>query len=83
MIKNEIKMVAAGNENFDKMQIALAIRNSTLNDEISCSLLEEEVIKSCEICNLKCICEGIGEVVEECIEETTNIVSSFKGDQKR
>jgi len=77
MVKDEIKMVAEGNEIFDKKQIALAIKNSTLNDEMSCSILKERIIKSCESCSLKCICEGIDEIVEDYVYKTTKVVNSF------
>jgi hypothetical protein len=39
MVKDEIKMMNEKSERFDKKQIALVIRNSTLDDELSCSLL--------------------------------------------
>jgi len=78
MIKNEIKMVAEGNESFDKKQIALAIKNSTLDDELGCSLLEEGIIKDCQGCSLKCICDGIDEIVKDYLEKTTKVISSFK-----
>jgi len=80
MVKDEIKMVAEENERFDKKQIALAIRNSTLDDELGCSLLEEGIIKNCEGCNLKCICDLIDEVAESYVEETTNVVCTFAVD---
>ena len=77
MVKDEIKMVAEGNESFDKKQIALAIRNSTLEDELKCSLLEEGIIKDCGVCRLKCICDGIDQIVEDYVDKTTKVLNSF------
>ena len=47
MVKDEIKMKSENSQSFDKKQVALAIRNSTLDDEMGCSLLEEGIIKGC------------------------------------
>ena len=80
MIKDGIKMITENSEKFDKKQIALAIRNSTLDDKLGCSLLEEGIIKKCQGCSLKCICDLIDEVAEAYVEETTHVVSTFKVD---
>lgn len=77
MVKNEIKMKDENSEVFDKKQIALAIRNSTLDDELSCSILEEGILKECQGCNLKDICNGIDKVVDEYVNNNTRVVSSF------
>ncbi|OOM13952.1 hypothetical protein CLOSAC_20380 [Clostridium saccharobutylicum] len=37
MTKDEIKIKSEEGEIFDRKQIALAIRNSTFNDELRCS----------------------------------------------
>ena len=80
MIRDEIKIGLEEGEVFDKKQIALAIRNSTFNDELKCSLLEEGILNKCEGCSLKCICNGIEQVVENYVEKTTDVVNSFTFD---
>lgn len=77
MIKDEIKMKSENSESFDKKQIALAIRNSTFDDELKCSLLEDGILEKCEGCGLKSICDGIDKVSEEYINETTRVVKTF------
>ena len=77
MIKDEIKMKSENSESFDKKQIALAIRNSTFDDELKCSLLEDGILDKCEGCGLKSICDGIDKVSEEYINETTRVVKTF------
>ena len=77
MIKDEIKIKTEGAQLFDKKQIALAIRNSTFDDELSCSLLEEGILEDCEKCSLKSICDKIDKVSEEYINETTRVVKTF------
>lgn len=77
MVKDEIKMKDENSEVFDKKQIALAIRNSTLDDELSCSILEEGILKKCQGCSLNGICNGIDKVVDEYVNNNTRVVSSF------
>ena len=53
MVKNEIKINSEEGEVFDKKQIALAIRNSTFDDDLKCSLLEDGILNKCEGCSLR------------------------------
>jgi len=48
-----------------------------LEATFKCSLLEERIIKDCKACSLRCICEGIDEIVEDYEENTTDVISSF------
>ena len=47
MIKDNIILGTEENKSFDKMEIALAIRNSTYEGELQCCLIENAVINSC------------------------------------
>ena len=76
MISNKIKITEEG-EVYDRLSIALAIRNSTYNDELKCSLVEQNIIKSCDICSLKFICDGIDAFSDDYIKKTTKVFSSF------
>jgi len=80
MIKDEIKMTTEYSEYYDKKEIAISIRDSTLDCELGCSLLEDEVIKDCCRCSLKFICDSIDKVAEDYVKETTNVVSAFSFD---
>ena len=73
MISNRIKITEDG-EVYDRLEIALAIRNSTYNDELKCSLMDQNIIKNCETCSLKFICDGLA---DDYIKKTTKVVSSF------
>ena len=77
MIDNNIILGTEEKISFDKMQIALAIRKESLEGGLQCLLLENNVIKSCENCNLKPICEGLERLTEDYLTSTTRIVSSF------
>lgn len=77
MIRYEIEMNSQERRVFDKKQIALAIRNSTFNDELRCSLLDDGILNKCEGCSLKYICDGIDEVVDNYVDKTTEVVNSF------
>ena len=76
MISSKIKITEEG-EVLDRKEIALAIRNSTYNDELKCSLIDQNIIKDCESCCLKLICDGIDGLVDDYINKTTKVVSSF------
>ncbi|MBD7912082.1 hypothetical protein [Clostridium cibarium] len=78
MINDEIKLRAEDAEVFDKKQIALAIRNANYEDEIACSLLEQNIIAGCDMCSLKKICEEIDKVSLEFKKSTTKVVKSFE-----
>lgn len=80
MVKNEIKIKSEEGEVFDKKQIAIAIRNSTFDDDLKCSLLEEGILNKCEGCSLKYICDGIDKVVESYVDKTTEVVNNFNFD---
>ena len=76
MISNKIKITEEG-EVYDRLNIALAIRNSTYNDEFKCSLVDQNIIKDCQSCSLKFICDGIDALADDYIKKTTKVVSSF------
>lgn len=77
MVRYEIEMNSQERIIFDKKQIALAIRNSTFNDELRCSLLDDGILNKCEGCSLKYICDGIDEVVDNYVDKTTEVVNNF------
>ncbi|GEP64183.1 hypothetical protein CBE01nite_19510 [Clostridium beijerinckii] len=60
-----------------KKQIALAIRNSTFNDELGCSLLDDGILDKCQGCSLKYICDGIDQLADSYVEKTTEVVNNF------
>ena len=76
MISNRIK-ITEEEEVYDILAIALALRNSTYDDELKCSLMEQNIIKNCESCSLKFICDGIDALLDDYIKKITNVVSSF------
>ena len=76
MISNKIKITEEG-ESYDRKEIALAIRNSTYNDELKCSLMDQNIIKDCKSCSLKYLCDGIDALSDNYIKKTTEVISSF------
>ena len=76
MISNRIKITEEG-EVYDRKEIALAIRNSTKNDELKCSLIDQNIIKDCKSCSLKYLCDGIDALSEDYIKKTTEVISNF------
>lgn len=74
MVSNRIK-ITEEEEVYGRLEIALAIRNSTYNDELNCSLMDKNIIKNCETCSL--ICDGIDGLADDYIKKITKVVSSF------
>lgn len=77
MIRDEIKIGSEVGEVFDKKQIALVIRNSTFNDDLKCSLIEDGILDKCQGCSLRYICDGIDQVVDNYVDKTTEVVNNF------
>lgn len=77
MIRDEIMISCEDRYVFDKKQIALAIRNSTFEDELSCSLLVNGILDKCEGCSFKYICDEIDKVAQDYTNKTTQVVSNF------
>ena len=61
---------------YDKMQIALAIRNSTYNDKFQCSLQNNGIL-NCQACSLQSICKDIDEAAHKYFESTTKTVKTY------
>ena len=81
MIRDEIKIGSEVGEVFDKKQIALAIRNSTFNDDLKCSMIEDGILDKCQGCSLRYICDGIDQVVDNYVDKTTEVVNNFNFEQ--
>lgn len=77
MVKDSLLINSEEGQSLDKLQIALAIKNSTYGQELSCTLLENEVIKDCEGCSLKYICHKLDELAEDYTAKTTKVINSF------
>jgi hypothetical protein len=77
MIKDKIMVSNQSAQEFDKMQIALAIKNSTLEDALTCSLLINEVISHCSYCSLKPLCDEIDQLADWYARKTTEIINSY------
>ena len=77
LIKDNIFLATEDKKGIDKVQLAIAIRNSTYGVKLRCSLLEDGVVNGCDGCNLKFICEGLEDVAQDYLECTTKIINSF------
>jgi hypothetical protein len=65
-----------GEDVYDKFAIASTVFGVSFKGA-SCSLIESQVIRSCENCNLKYICSSIDELVEDYTRKTTVVTNSF------
>lgn len=75
----EDKLIIADDSSlcFDKMRMALAIKASTYEDDLGCSLIENGILNGCSRCNLQRICEGIEEVAKDYYDSTARVLGTF------
>jgi hypothetical protein len=75
-IDNAVVKKFEGEERYDRFAIASTLFDVSFKGA-SCSVIESQVLKSCEGCNLKYMCRRIDEIVEEYTEKTTVVTNSF------
>jgi hypothetical protein len=75
-IDNSVVKKFEGEERYDRFAIASTLFDVSFKGA-SCSVIESQVLKSCEGCNLKYMCRRIDEIVEEYTEKTTVVTNSF------
>jgi len=75
-IDNQVVKNFEGEEKYDKFAIAATILDVSFKGA-SCSLIESQVVNSCDGCNLKSLCKKVDEVVEEYTEKTTVVTERF------
>lgn len=75
-VDNQVVKKFEGEERYDKFAIASTLFDVSFKGA-SCSVIESQVLKNCEGCNLKYLCGKIDEVVEDYKEKTTVVTNSF------
>ena len=78
-IDNAVVKRVEGEERYDRFAIASTMLDVSFKGA-GCSVIEAKVLKNCEGCNLKYLCNKIDEVVQDYIEKTTVVTSSFSFD---
>ena len=73
---NDVVKSFDGEEKYDKYALASILLGISFKGA-ECSLLEGQVISSCDNCNLKYLCRKAEEVVEEYVEKTTVVTERF------
>lgn len=63
-------------QRYDKFAIASTMFDVSFQGA-SCSVIESQVLKSCDACNLRFMCGKIDEVIREYTEKTTVVAASF------
>ena len=74
-MENNFEMVEG--KRYDKLHLALAIKNSTYEEELGCSLLDNQVLFNCDDCSLKKICRGVDVVAADYLKSTTKVIKEF------
>lgn len=78
MINEKIIVSSDDTQKLDKMKATLAIRNASYeNNNLSCSLLDNDIINNCNNCSLNFICEKIDGVAEDYRKSITKVINNF------
>ena len=75
-VDNAVIKKFEGEERYDRFAIASTMFGVSFKGA-TCSVIESNVLKNCEGCNLKYLCEKIDEVVKDYEEKTTVVTDSF------
>jgi hypothetical protein len=75
-VDNAVVKKFEGEDRYDRFAIASTMFDVSFKGA-SCSLIESQVLKNCEGCNLKHLCGKIDEAIEDYKESTTVVTNSF------
>ena len=75
-IDNAVVKKFEGEDRYDRFAIASTMFDVSFKGA-SCSVIESNVLNSCEGCNLKFLCRKIDEVVQDYVEKTTVVTNNF------
>jgi hypothetical protein len=75
-IDNAVVKRFEGEDRYDRFAIASTLFDVSFKGA-SCSVIESQVLNSCEACNLKYMCRRIDEIIEEYTKKTTVVTNSF------
>jgi hypothetical protein len=75
-IDNAVTKKFEGEERYDRFAIAATLFDVSFKGA-SCSVIESQVLKNCEACNLKYMCRRIDEMIEEYTKKTTVVTNKF------
>lgn len=75
-VDNAVVKKFDGERKYDKFSLASTMFDVSFKGA-TCSVIESQVLKNCDSCNLKYICKKIDEIVGEYTDNTTVVTGSF------
>ena len=75
-VDNAVVKKIEGEDRYDRFAIASTMFDVSFKGA-TCSVIESQVLKSCEGCNLRYLCNKIDEVVQDYTEKTIVVSNSF------
>ncbi len=75
-IDNAVVKKLEGGEVYDKFAITATLLDVSFKGA-SCSILEAQIVKSCEECNMRYLCGKVDEIVKDYREKTTVVTDRF------
>ena len=75
-VDNAVVKKIEGEDRYDRFAIASTMFDVSFKGA-TCSVIESQVLKSCQGCNLRYLCNKIDEVVQDYTEKTIVVSNSF------
>jgi hypothetical protein len=75
-VDNQVVKRFEGEDRYDRFAIASTMFDVSFKGA-SCSVIESQVLKNCDGCNMKFLCKKIDEVIQEYTDKTTVVTNSF------
>lgn len=75
-VDNAVVKEFEGELRYDKFSIASTMFDMSFKGA-TCSVIESQILKSCDNCNLKPLCKKIDDIIEEYTDKTTVVSDSF------
>ena len=75
-VDNAVVKKIEGEDRYDRFAIASTMFDVSFKGA-TCSVIESQVLKSCQGCNLRYLCNKIDEVVQDYTEKTIVVTNSF------
>jgi len=76
-VDNAVVKKTEGGEVYDKFAIAATLLDVSFKGA-GCSILEAQIVKGCEGCNLRYLCGRVDELVKDYREKTTVVTERFR-----
>lgn len=75
-VDNKVVKKFDGEDRYDKFAIASTMFDVSFKGA-GCSVIESQILKNCDNCNLRHLCKKVDEFIDEYTDKTTVVTGSF------